>query len=127
MGASSSSSGTEAGAGGGSVEVARTQQQQAVDMDKALNSVAAQVYDNVHQQVGAMQQEQLASSVALAKEIHARMQPAVAATGDSSANPLCRAEADAVIACLNANKKTPLLCASLVDSMAVCAAAAASK
>jgi len=122
---SSSSKATDAGAAvTGSVPGASTAQQ-AVDMDKAINSVAAQVYDNVHQQIGDMQQDQLSKAAVLTKAIRERMEPAVAATGDSAANPLCKAQTDAVVACLTANKKKPLLCAALVDSMAACASATA--
>ena len=98
-----------------------SQGQEVIDINKALNAVAAQVYDNVHEQLASIQKEQLDRSAVMAKEIKARMEPVVLVKGGVA----CEAETKNVTECLRANKGAPLKCDAFVEALARCASAAA--
>jgi len=94
-----------------------------LDFDKALNAVAAQVYDNVHTQLEDLQKEKLAKTQAMAKDIKSKLEPAV---HNSGGKPVCEAEVKAVVDCLKGKGGTSLLkCDSVIESLKRCSAAAA--
>ena len=92
-----------------------------LDMDKALNAVAAQVYDNVHMQLGEMQIAQLEKTNSMANEVKQRMEPVIAANGSSS---VCHSESSAVVACLKAKGTSTAQCADLIELFSRCSNAA---
>lgn len=90
----------------------------AADMSKTLNAVAAQVYDNVHSQLGDLQTAQLDKTLKMAGEIKQRLAPAANFAGQSD---ICKAENLKLVECLKANKDSPLNCDAIVDSLTRCA------
>jgi hypothetical protein len=95
-----------------------------MDMNKALNAVAAQVYDNVHAQLGELQVAQLEKTAELAKDVRRRMEPVIAASGSSPS--ICQSESSAVIACLK-NAVQTVQCTEAIDNFSRCSSAAATK
>jgi hypothetical protein len=85
------------------------------DMDKALNAVAAQAYDNIHSQLTHLQNSQLEKSAEVASSIQKRMQSASHATG----KVICKKEGDDLIQCLH-NNKSLLACEKVIDDLAKC-------
>jgi len=98
-----------------------TAEREPVDFDKALNAVAAQVYDNVHTQLEDMQKEKLSKTSAMAKEIRSKLEPAAQSSGGQA---VCEAEVKAVVDCLKGSNSL-LKCDSVIENLKRCSAAAA--
>ena len=95
--------------------------EKAMDINQALNAVAAQVYDNVHEQLENIQQEQLKRSMAMAVDIRKKMEP----VGLINGQVVCDAQSKSVVECLRSNKTEPLKCEAFVEALSRCSAAAA--
>ena len=94
------------------------------DLAQALNSVAAEVYDNVHMQLGDIQNLQLEKTANMAKEIKERIAPIAATSGSTT---ICQEESAAVVACLKAENATTALCADIIDKLARCSSVSRAK
>lgn len=92
-----------------------------VDFDKALNAVAAQVYDNVHTQLEDLQTEKLKKTASMAADIKSKLQPAAQSSGGKA---VCEAEVGAVVACLEGGNSL-LKCDAVIENLKRCSAAAA--
>ena len=91
------------------------------DINKVLNAVAAQVYDNVHEQLGELQKNQVDKTTKMAKEIKERLEPVAAYSGGKA---VCDGEIKSVIECLQ-GKNALLACDAQIDKLKRCASTAA--
>lgn len=87
-------------------------------LETALNALAAQVYDNVHEQLQDVQKRQLEESVRLTDELKLKLRQPVAL------QTLCDNERASVISCIKANKNATLACADILDNYNTCASMA---
>jgi predicted ATP-binding protein involved in virulence len=86
-------------------------------LDATINAVAAQVFDNVHGQLGEMQKEQVKTTEEMAAKLKSSLDVHASEVIDSS---ICRTEMDSLVACLKKNQQNPLACQSLVESFSSC-------
>jgi hypothetical protein len=109
MGGNQSSPAGNAGSGGPS--------NQNPALDATINAVAAQVFDNVHSQLGDLEKAQLSQTEAMASTLKSKLDSHSSEVIDTS---ICKAQTDALVACLEKNQKSPLECGKLVEAFSNC-------
>ena len=93
----------------------RGKQEGTETIHRALDQVAAQVYDNIHEQLMDQQRNSLAKTETMVASIKDKL-VAPAPTTKS-----CGSEESVLVACLQSNAKTPLACGELVRAYQQCA------
>jgi hypothetical protein len=82
-----------------------------------LDSLAAEVYDNVQNNLLRIQKQQLSEAEVLAAGVRAKLEPLTV-----KIETPCVADEQELIKCLQTNKNKPLACAHVVASFESCAA-----
>ena len=86
-------------------------------LDVTINAVAAQVFDNVHVQLGEMQKEQVKTTEEMAARLKGNLDTHASEVIDSS---ICKSQTDDLVACLKKNQQNPLACSALVEAFSTC-------
>jgi hypothetical protein len=91
-------------------------QEGASSFQSSLEIVAAQVYDNVHDQLAKMQEEKLEQSIKKAAELQSKIK------FPTNATKLCSEEEAALLACLKSNSTVSCIaCEVLANKYSTCA------
>ena len=93
----------------------RGKQEGTETIHRALDQVAAQVYDNIHEQLMDQQRESLAKTEAMVTSIKAKL------VAPAPATKSCGTEESVLITCLQSNATSPLACTDLVQAYHKCA------
>jgi len=91
------------------------------DIQKTLESVAAQVYDNVHEQLKDLQNKQVDHTKNLSIKLRENLKLS------ESTDKFCSNEESLLTKCLQDSQKNPAACSSILDSFASCASSTLKK
>jgi hypothetical protein len=92
------------------------------NMQMALDSLAAEVYSNVHERLLSIQQQQLNEANAVASEVRRKLDPL-----SFKVESACAVEEKELLSCLQNNKSNPLACSTIVAAFEKCSKTAAIK
>ena len=86
-------------------------------LDATINAVAAQVFDNVHGQLGEIQKEQVKTTEEIATRLQGSLNTHATEVIDSS---ICKSQMEDLLDCLRKNQENPLACSTSVESFTAC-------
>jgi hypothetical protein len=92
------------------------------EIQKTLENVAAQVYDNVHEQLRDLQAKQVDHTKNLSIKLKENL-----ISSESTKSKYCSNEENLLTKCLQENQKNAALCSSVLDSFAACASSTLKK